>query len=109
AALASTIQSFTTEKLRKIIVVEPNQANCLYRSAYRGKGAPIRGYGGLNTIMAGLSCGSPSSIAGELLKPLVSYFYSCSDGVSNNGMQFVGSPIGDEYSVISGEAAAIKL
>src|SRR5699024_11781369 len=55
AALASTIQSFTTEKLPIIIVVEPNQANCLYQSAYSEKGAAIRVDGGGDTCMAGLS------------------------------------------------------
>src|SRR5699024_3557449 len=59
--------------------------------------------------MAGLACGSPSSIAWELLKPLVSHFYSCSDEVSINGMQVLGKPIGDDKAVISGEAGALPL
>src|SRR5699024_12694116 len=86
-----------------------SEANCLYESGYSEKGAPIRVYSDLNTIMVGISCGSLSSIAWEMLKPLVSHFYCCSDEVSINGMQVLGKPIGDDKAVISGEAGALPL
>lgn len=43
----------------KIIIVEPNKANCLYRTAHANDGRLHFVKGHLNSIMAGLNCGEP--------------------------------------------------
>ncbi len=50
----------------RLIVVEPTEADCLYRSAVAGKPETVPG--NLDTIMAGLSCGEVSLLAWEILK-----------------------------------------
>jgi diaminopropionate ammonia-lyase len=44
-----------------ITIVEPNAADCLYRSADAHKIVNVKG--DLKTIMAGLACGEPCSIS----------------------------------------------
>ena len=49
----------------RFVVVEPERADCLYRSALAGR--PARASGDLDTVMAGLSCGEVSPLAWEVL------------------------------------------
>lgn len=50
----------------KLIVVEPEEAACLFASAQAGALTPVTG--ALDTIMAGLACGEPSLLAWQELE-----------------------------------------
>ena len=52
----------------KIIIVEPNKANCLYRTAEANDGRLHFVKGHLNSIMAGLNCGEPVTIGWPILE-----------------------------------------
>ncbi|MEI2267451.1 diaminopropionate ammonia-lyase [Erwinia sp. CGal63] len=87
------------------VVVEPDKADCLYRSA--GKGEIVNVGGEMNTIMAGLACGEPNPLGWPLLRDCVRQFISCEDRVAALGMRVLGNPLGDDPRVISGESGAV--
>jgi diaminopropionate ammonia-lyase len=109
SAIASTITSLAEGTPPKIIIVEPEQADCLYQSALDDSGQPKRVYGDLNTIMAGLACGDPNPIAWNLLKTTVHHFFSCGDEIAAKGMRVLGNPIGTDARIIAGESGAAPL
>ncbi|SCI13791.1 Diaminopropionate ammonia-lyase [uncultured Blautia sp.] len=73
-----------------IVIVEPNQADCMYRTATAddGKLPPVTG--DMATIMARLACGEPCTIGGEIL-------------------WILGNPLGKNQRVISGERGVVTL
>ena len=93
----------------KIVIVEPNKADCMYRSALAGDGERRFADGDLNTIMAGLACGEPCTIAWEELVRNADYFMSLPDWVSANGMRISANPIGNDTIIVSGESGAVSL
>jgi len=88
-------------------IVEPEQADCLYRSAVASDGTPRIVTGEMTTIMAGLACGEPNRIAWELLRDYSDVFFSCPDWVAAKGMRMLGNPLKDDPRVISGESGAV--
>lgn len=91
----------------KIVVVEPDQADCFYRSIKAGEKTAVTGR--MRTIMAGLACGEPNPIAWEILKKCGDLFVSAPDWVAANGMRILGNPLEDDIRVISGESGAVTL
>lgn len=89
------------------VVVEANQADCLYQSALANDGKPRIVSGDLATIMAGLACGEPNTIAWEVLRDYSQMFASCPDWVAAKGMRLLGNPLGRDARVISGESGAV--
>ncbi len=90
------------------VIVEANQADCLYKSAAAGDGKPHAVYGDMQTIMAGLACGEPNTISWEILKNNSAYFVSCPDWVSAKGMRILGAPLRGDMQVVSGESGAVS-
>ncbi len=91
------------------VVVEPATADCLYRSAKIGDGAPHDLDGDLHTIMAGLACGEPSPIAWGVLWDCVDAFVSSPDYVAAKGMRVYGVPLAGDPFIVSGESGAVTL
>lgn len=91
------------------IVVEPEKADCLYKSIVVGDGNPHAVTGDLNTIMAGLACGEPSTVSWSTLRDYAKLFVSCPDYVSARGMRILSSPLCSDPRVISGESGAVGL
>lgn len=89
------------------IVVEPDGADCLWRSAEKGDIVNVSG--DLNTIMAGLACGEPNPLGWPLLRNNTRQFISCEDGVAALGMRVLGNPLGNDARVISGESGAVGM
>ena len=89
-----------------ITVVEPHNANCLFRTAQAGDGRLHNVGGDLSTIMAGLACGEPCSIAWRVLEVCAQNFLSVPDYVAAKGMRVLGSPLGGDPRIISGESGA---
>ncbi len=89
-----------------ITIVEPEKANCLYRTAEANDGQRHFVTGDMNTIMAGLACGEPCSIGWNILADYADHFISCPDYVAAKGMRILGNPAGRDDRVVSGESGA---
>lgn len=89
-----------------ITIVEPNKADCLFRTAEADDGALHFVSGDMDTIMAGLACGEPCGIGWEILRRYADNFISCPDYVAAEGMRILGNPAGTDRRVISGESGA---
>ncbi|MDR0764572.1 MAG: diaminopropionate ammonia-lyase [Synergistaceae bacterium] len=95
------------EECPKVVVVEANKADCYYRSARAGDGRPRSVTGDLDTLMAGLACGEPNTIAFGILRDNASAFVSCPDYVAARGMRILGNPLGGDPFIRSGESGAV--
>ena len=89
-----------------IVIVEPNKADCIFRTAEADDGQLHTVTGTMDTIMAGLACGEPCSIGWEVLKNTASHFISCPDAAAAYGMRILGNPAGRDSRIISGESGA---
>jgi diaminopropionate ammonia-lyase len=86
----------------RVIVVEPDKADCLTRSAEAGKLTQIAG--DLDTIMAGLSCGEPSPLAWAILATGADAFMSIGDETIPPAMRVLA-----EHGVVGGESGVAGL
>lgn len=111
-SLAGAVQGFFAnmypDNCPTTVIVEANQADCLYKSAAAGDGKPHAVYGDMQTIMAGLACGEPNTISWEILRNNSSFFVSCPDWVSARGMRILGAPLPGDPQIISGESGAVS-
>ena len=89
-----------------ITIVEPDNADCMYRTALANDGLIHAVDGDLKTIMAGLACGVPCKTAWKELDRLAEYFVSMPDRVAAAGMRVLGNPMDGDPRVISGESGA---
>lgn len=112
-SLAGSLMGYLVDKYGHqrplLTVVEPTRAACYFQSIQAGDGRPQRIGGNLNTIMAGLACGDPSTIAWELLRDYADVFAVCPDAVAATGMRVLGNPLAGDDRVISGESGAVTL
>jgi diaminopropionate ammonia-lyase len=110
-SLAGAVQGFFSasfgEACPKVVVAEANKADCYYRSAFAGDGIPRAVTGDMDTIMAGLACGEPNTIAFDILRDNASAFASCPDYVTARGMRMLGNPLAGDPFVCSGESGAV--
>jgi len=109
--LAAAVCSHLWQKYRDqrplYVVVEPEKADCLYRSAKAGK--PMVVHGALDTIMAGLACGEVSLLAWKILQPGVDAFMTVTDDAAAEMMRLLAkSPYGDS-AIVAGESAVAGL
>ena len=88
-------------------IVEPDRADCLYRSARAADGKIHPVTGEMNSMMAGLCCGEPCTISWEIISPGAAAFLSCSDEYSAMGMRLLGRPEPGDPAVVSGESGAV--
>jgi len=105
-ALAAFFHNYYGEKAPRIILVEADKADCFYETAKANDGTMHTVGGALDTIMAGLACGEPCSIAWELLDACCDCFVSMSDDCAARGMRILANPLGDDPAVVSGESGA---
>ncbi len=109
AAVIGYYHSLFGNDAPKCIVVEPEDAACIYESARHKDGKIHNVEGDLNTIMAGLACGEPSPIAWDILKETADAFVSVPDYVAAKGMRIYATPLKDDPFIISGESGAVTL
>lgn len=106
-AVAGFLSSYFARSGRpRIAIVEPDAANCIYRTAKASDGALHAACGDLNTIMAGLACGEPCIIGWELLRDCADFAVSVPDEIAAAGMRMLGNPLPGDDRVISGESGA---
>lgn len=108
-AMAGFIADYYKEERPIITIVEPNEADCLYRTALANDGELHIVDGALDSIMAGLCCGEPCSIGWQQLAAYADNFVAMPDKVAALGMRVLGNPIGSDTAVVSGESGAAGL
>lgn len=112
-SLAGAVQGYFANKYSdcepKVVVVEAQAAECLYQSALNGSGDPVSVGGDMLTLMNGLACGEPCTIAWDILRNHVHTFVSCPDWVSAQGMRVLAAPLKGDLSVKSGESGAVTI
>jgi diaminopropionate ammonia-lyase len=86
----------------KVVVVEPEKADCHYQSAKAGKPTAVTGK--LDTLMAGLACGEVSPLAWTLLDKASFAFMTVPDEAAVFAMKTLASGIGGDQKVVGGEA-----
>lgn len=110
-SLAGAVQGYFADIFQearpKTIIVEADQADCLYKSALAGDGKPHNVGGDMATIMAGLACGEPNTISWHILRDYSDMFVSCPDWVAAKGMRVLGNPLEADAKIISGESGAV--
>ena len=92
-----------------ITIVEPNKADCVFRTAQADDGKLHFVTGDMDTIMAGLACGEPCSIGWDVLRDYADNFISCPDYIAAKGMRMLGNPPKGDVRIISGESGAVTL
>lgn len=89
--------------LPAIVVVEPERADCLLRSARAG--TPVKVEGKLDTVMAGLACGEVSPVAWSILERSASHFMTISDERALSMMRALATAGYGDPPLVCGESA----
>lgn len=109
AATVGFFSSLYPENPPVFVILEPENAACIYESIKAGDGKCHSVKGDLDTIMAGLACGDPSPIAYDILYNNANVFVSMPDYVAARGMRILSCPLKGDPFVISGESGALPL
>lgn len=106
--LAAGIVSYLWESYGRarptFVVVEPEQADCLYQSAVEGRAS--KSTGSVDSVMAGLACGETSPLAWRFLEHSVDYFMTISDQDAIQAMRVLANGGDLDVPVVSGESGA---
>jgi diaminopropionate ammonia-lyase len=86
------------------VVVEPQQADCLFQSAVLGR--PAKATGSVDSVMAGLACGETSPLAWKFLDPCVDHFMTISDDDAVAAMRLLAAGSGRDVPIVAGESGA---
>jgi len=105
AVTAQTWEAWGLDRPR-IVVVEPDQAACLYESIRAGH--PVAVHGALDTLMAGLACGEVSLLAWEVLDEGAHDVLTVPDAAAVEVMRLLASGRFDA-PFVSGESATAGL
>lgn len=100
-AVAGYFQARYGAACPKIVLVEPYGAACIFESMEAEDGKPHTAKGNGETIMAGLNCGSPCTVAWDILRDYGSFSLRCGDDAARLGMRTL-----KKYGIISGESGA---
>ena len=90
-------------------IVEPKKAACIYKSATAADGNPHAVTGDLDTLMAGLACGEPSTISWGILRDYAAAYVEMDDFFAANGMRILAAPHKGDPQVVSGESGAATM
>ncbi len=94
------------KELPIITVLEPESADCFYRTAKANDGRLHFAEGEMDSIMAGLCCGEPNPIAWDILKCYADCFITVPDSTAAKGMRVLGAPLPGDERIVSGESGA---
>lgn len=110
-SFAASVQGYLADAFGKdrpiTAIIEPNEAACIYKSVKENDGKPHAVTGYMPTIMAGLACGEPSTVAWGILRDYSDLYISCPDYVTAIGMRILGNPLMGDPKVVSGESGAV--
>ena len=89
------------------VVVEPLQADCVYRSLEAGR--PVVVGGALDTVMAGLACGEVSELAWDILRTGCDAAIAVDDDLALAAVRRFASPVAGDPPIVAGETGAAGL
>lgn len=107
AGIASYFWEVYGAQRPSFIMVEPQQADCLYQSALSGDAA--KSEGSVDSVMAGLACGETSPLAWKFLKESVDHFMTIEDGAAVDAMRILASGKNQDIPLVAGESAVAGL
>lgn len=112
-SMAATVQGFFAnvygEDRPITVIVEPDKADCIFQTAKANDGKLHYVKGDLDTIMAGLACGEPSTLGWQILNDYADAFLSCPDKIAAQGIRILAAPLKGDPQVISGESGAVGI
>jgi diaminopropionate ammonia-lyase len=110
-SMASGVQAAIVEQYGiqgpTVCIVEPENAACYFKSMQIADGELHGLDGHLETSMAGLACGTPSSLAWPIIRDYSDFSFRCTDYVTELGMRVLAHPCGDDDIIVSGESGAV--
>lgn len=106
AAVCSHLWQEFADRRPTYVVVEPDKADCLYRSAVAGKPTAVRN---IDTIMAGLACGEASLLAWKILQPGTDAFMTVTDVAAAEAMRILADSLFGDDPIVAGESAVAGL
>lgn len=104
AGVASYFWEHSGTARPQFIVVEPQQADCLYQSALAGHAT--RATGSVDSVMAGLACGEASPLAWKILEPCIDYFMTIGDDDAVAAMRALAAGTDRDAPLVVGESGA---
>ncbi len=108
AAIAAELAlAFGQRDMPRLVVVEPDRADCLLRSAEAGR--PVAVEGDLDTMMAGLACGEVSILAFDELLWRAHAFMAVPDDTVAPCMRLLAEGSGGDRRIVAGESAVAVL
>ncbi|MBI4539162.1 MAG: diaminopropionate ammonia-lyase [Gemmatimonadetes bacterium] len=90
-----------------LVVVEPEEADCCYRSSVKGRPTTVPGQ--LRTIMTGLAAAEPSLLAWEILERGADFFLTIPDEPSRAAMRLLAGGKHGDPPIAAGESGAAGL
>jgi diaminopropionate ammonia-lyase len=105
-AIAAFMADYYGEDCPVITIVEPTKADCIFRTAEANDGKLHFVTDKMDSIMAGLCCGEPCTIAWEIMESYAKHFVSMPDYVTAKGMRVLGNPLPGDEPIVSGESGA---
>jgi diaminopropionate ammonia-lyase len=107
AGIASYLWEVCEDTRPAVVLVEPQQADCLYQSAVQGTAA--RATGSVDSVMAGLACGKASPLAWRFLESGADFFMTVEDEDAVQAMQVLAQGSTTDPPIVSGESGAAGL
>ena len=92
-----------SEKIPKFIIVEPENANCVFESIKNNKPTSVEIK--TETVMGGMSCGDVSTVAWEILKNSAKYCLTISDEAISPTVALLAKNKLSDKKIIPGECA----
>ena len=105
-AVTAFLADYYGENKPIITIVEPESADCIYKTAAADDGSLHAAEGEMNTIMAGLACGEVCPLAWDVLKEHAECFVRVTDEAAKLGMRTLAHPFGTDSRIVSGESGA---
>lgn len=107
ASVAAGLRQFYGPDAPRVVIVEPELADCLYQSARNRAATTVEI--AEETIMAGLSCGEPSEMAWEILSEEASDFLTIPDEIVAPAVRLLAAAQTGDPVVEAGESAVAGL
>ncbi len=107
SAVCAYFWQYWGDERPRLIIVEPEAANCLQQSARLG--SPVAVKGDLVTLMAGLACGEVSLLAWEILSTGCDDFVTLDEGSVAPCMRLLAKGCGGDPDIVAGESAVAGL
>jgi diaminopropionate ammonia-lyase len=102
AAVAAVVWQLLGPGRPRIVVVEPERADCVFRTVAAGRPTPVPGEA--DTFMACLAAGEVSPAAWEILRTAADDVLALPDEAAGSAMRALAGGVGGDRPVVAGES-----